>query len=178
MPAIVGIATLLLDSAPPGIRPRVSSSAFATMGGMLCAACRSLAAAMASPSEPIGVTPRGRKLAGCRVDERSWWSETALRTDATNRLTLPAAEGRRLDRVRSHIAEVIRGWKNQWGLTGCQARSERAQRHPMVCCLVAFCGLERERPARGRSMYKLQQHRSCQGRTVVLPALERLRQTA
>jgi hypothetical protein len=38
--------------------------------------------------------------------------------------------------------------------------------------------LERERQVRGLSIYKLKRHLSCQGRTVMLPALERLRQTA
>jgi hypothetical protein len=97
---------------------------------------------------------------------------------ATNRLTLPAAEVRRLYRVRSQIEEVIRVGKHQLGLSGCQARSERAQLHHMICCLVAFCVLERERQARGLSIYKLKRHLSCQGRTVVLPALELLRQAA
>ena len=46
---------------------------------------------------------------------------------ATNRLTLPAAEVRRLYRVRTPIEEVIRVCKDQLALTGCQARSERAQ---------------------------------------------------
>ena len=46
---------------------------------------------------------------------------------ATNRLTLPAAEVRRLYRVRTQIEEVIRVCKDQLALTGCQARSERAQ---------------------------------------------------
>jgi hypothetical protein len=68
--------------------------------------------------------------------------------------------------------------KDQLGLTGCQARSERAQLHHMICCLVAFCVLERERQERGLSIYKLKRHLSCQGRTVVLPALELLRQPA
>jgi putative transposase len=97
---------------------------------------------------------------------------------ATNRLTLPAAEVRRLYRVRSQIEEVIRACKDQLGLTGCQARSEQAQLHHMSCCLVAFCVLERERQARGLSIYKLKHHLSCHGRTVVLPALELLRQIA
>jgi putative transposase len=97
---------------------------------------------------------------------------------ATNRLTLPSAEVRQLYRVRSQIEEVIRVCKDQLGLTGCQARSERAQLHHMICCLVAFCVLERERQVRGLSIYKLKRHLSCQGRTVMLPALERLRQTA
>jgi hypothetical protein len=45
---------------------------------------------------------------------------------ATNRLTLPAAEVRRLYRFRAQIEEVIRVCRDQLGLTGCQARSERA----------------------------------------------------
>jgi hypothetical protein len=97
---------------------------------------------------------------------------------ATNRLTLPAAEGRRLYCIRAQIEEVIRVCKDQLGLTGCQARSTRAQRHHMTCCLMAFCGLERERQARGLSIDKLTRHLSCHGRAVVLLALERLRQTA
>jgi putative transposase len=97
---------------------------------------------------------------------------------ATNRLTLPAAEMRRLYRIRAQIEEVIRVCKDQLGLTGCQARSARAQLHHMTCCLVAFCVLERERQARGLSIYKLKRLLSCQGRIVVLPALELLRPTA
>jgi Transposase DDE domain len=97
---------------------------------------------------------------------------------ATNRLTLPAAEVRQVYRIRAQIEEVIRVCKDQLGLSGCQARSERAQLHHMICCLVAFCVLERECPMRGLSIYKLKRRLSCQGRTVVLPALERLRQTA
>jgi putative transposase len=60
---------------------------------------------------------------------------------ATNRLTLPAAEVRRLYRVRTQIEEVIRVCKDQLALTGCQARSERAQLHHIACCLSAFCVL-------------------------------------
>jgi hypothetical protein len=97
---------------------------------------------------------------------------------ATNRLRRPAAEVRRLYRVRSQIEEVIRVCKDQLGLSGCQARSERAQQHHILCCLVAFCVLEWERRERGLSIYKLKRQLSCQGRSVVLPALERLRRTA
>jgi len=64
---------------------------------------------------------------------------------APNRLTLTAAEVRRLYRLRAQVEEVIRVCKDQLGLTGCQARSERAQQHHLACCLVAFCVLERER---------------------------------
>lgn len=98
--------------------------------------------------------------------------------DATNRLTLPAAEVRRLYRVRSQIEALIRVCKDQLGLSGCQARSERAQRHHSLCCLVAVCVLERERHDRGLSIYKLKRQLSCKGRSVVLPALERLRRAA
>jgi putative transposase len=97
---------------------------------------------------------------------------------ATNRLTLPAAEVRRLYRVRAQIEEVIRVCKDQLGLNGCQARSERAQLHHLTCCLVAFCVLERERHDRRLTIYKLKRHLSYDGRTVELPALERLRQAA
>jgi putative transposase len=97
---------------------------------------------------------------------------------ATNRLTLPAAEVRRLYRKRVQIEEVIRVCKDQLGLNGCQARSERAQLHHLTCCLVAFCVLERERHDRSLTIYKLKRYLSCHGRTVALPALERLRQPA
>jgi putative transposase len=93
---------------------------------------------------------------------------------ATNRLTLPAAEVRRLYGVRAQIEEVIRVCKDQLGLTGCQARSDRAQQHHMVCCLVAFCVLERERHDRHLSIYQLKRQLSFKGRSLVLPALERI----
>src|SRR5215831_6340854 len=97
---------------------------------------------------------------------------------ATNRLTLPTAEVRRLYRVRAQIEEVIRVRKDQLGLSGCQARSERAQGHHVTCCLVAFCVLERERHDRSLTIYKLKRQLSCHGRALALPALERLRQGA
>jgi hypothetical protein len=97
---------------------------------------------------------------------------------ATNRLTLAAVEVRRLYRVRSQVEEVIRVCKDQLGLMGCQARSERAQVHHIACCLVAFCVLERERQTRSLSIYKLKRQLSFRGRSVALPALERLRRAA
>jgi len=97
---------------------------------------------------------------------------------ATNRLSLPAAEVRRLYRMRAQIEEVIRACKNQLGFNGCQARSVRAQLHHLSCCLVAFCVLERERHDRGLTIYKLKHQLSYQGRRLALPALERLRQAA
>jgi putative transposase len=97
---------------------------------------------------------------------------------ATNRLTLPAAEVRRRYGVRAQIEEVIRVCKDQLGLTGCQARSDRAQQHHMVCCLVAFCVLERERHDRHLSIYQLKRQLSFKGRSLVLPALERIRGAA
>ena len=97
---------------------------------------------------------------------------------ATNRLTLPAAEVRRLYRVRAQIEEVIRVCKDHLGLNGCQARSERAQLHHFTCCLVAFCVLERERYDRQLSIYKLKRQLSFKGRSHALPSLERLRQAA
>jgi hypothetical protein len=97
---------------------------------------------------------------------------------ATNRLTLPAAEVRRRYRVRAQIEEVIRVCKDQLGLNGCQARSERAQMHHLTCCLVAFCVLERERHDRHLSIYQLKRQLSFKGRSLVLPALERIRGAA
>ena len=97
---------------------------------------------------------------------------------ATNRLTLPAAEVRRLYRVRTQIEEVIRVCKDQLTLTGCQARSERAQLHHIACCLSAFCVLERERCDQQLSIYKLKRQLSCQGQSCALPALERLKRAA
>ena len=97
---------------------------------------------------------------------------------ATNRLTLSAAEVRRLYRVRAQIEEVIRVCKDQLALTGCQARSERAQLHHIACCLSAFCVLERERCDQQLSIYKLKRQLSCQGQACALPALERLKRAA
>jgi DDE family transposase len=97
---------------------------------------------------------------------------------ATNRLTLPADEVRRVYHVRAQIEEVIRVCKDQLGLSGCQARSERAQRHHITCCLIAFCVMERERHTRGLSIYKLKRQLSFKGRSLVLPALEQLRSAA
>jgi putative transposase len=97
---------------------------------------------------------------------------------ATNRLTLPAAEVRRLYGIRTQIEEVIRVCKDQLGLTGCQARSERAQLHHMTCCLVAFCVLERERHDRQLTIYKLKRQLSFKGHDFLLPALERLKRAA
>jgi putative transposase len=97
---------------------------------------------------------------------------------ATNRLTLPPTEVRRLYRLRAHIEEVIRVCKDQLGLSGCPARSERAQVHHITCCLVACGVLERERHDRRLTIYKLKRQLSCHGRPLVLPALERLRHSA
>jgi hypothetical protein len=97
---------------------------------------------------------------------------------ATNRLTLPAVEVRRLYRLRAQIEEVIRVCKDQLSIAGCQARSARAQQHHCTCCLVAFCVLERERYDRHLSIYKLKRLLSFQGRSMALPALERLRTAA
>jgi putative transposase len=97
---------------------------------------------------------------------------------ATNRLTLPAAQVRRLYGIRAQIEEVIRVCKDQLGLSGCQVRSARAQLHHISCCLAAFCVLERERHDRNLSIYKLTRLLSFKGPSVALPALERLRAAA
>ena len=97
---------------------------------------------------------------------------------ATNRLTLPAVEVRRRYRVRSHIEEGLRVCKAQLGLSGCQARSERAPVPHVTGCLAASCVLERERHDRALTIYKLKRQLSYQGPTLALPALQRLRQAA
>jgi hypothetical protein len=63
-------------------------------------------------------------------------------------------------------------------LSGCQSRSERAQGHHFTCGLVAFGILERERHDRALTIYKLKRKLSCHGRTLALPALERLTEAA
>lgn len=133
---------------------------------------------MASRFGPIGAIRMGRRLVGCAAGSRSWSSDTAPRTYATKRLTLPAAEVRRLYRGRTPSEAVIRVCQDQRGLNGWQARTERAQRHHLTCCVVAFCGLERERHDRRLTIYKLKRYLSGHGRLVRLPALERLRQAA
>ena len=98
--------------------------------------------------------------------------------DATNRLTLSTVEGRQSSRSRAQSAAVIRVCKDPLRLSGCQARSARAQVHHLTCGLVAFWVLERERQDQGRTLYKLKHQLSCRGRTAILPALERLKQHA
>jgi hypothetical protein len=97
---------------------------------------------------------------------------------AAKRLTLPAAEVRRLYRFRAQVEEVIRVCTGQLGLSGCPVRSARAQLHHSACCLVAFCVLERERHDGGRSIYKLKRRHGFQGRSHARPSLERLRRAA
>ncbi len=105
-------------------------------------------------------------------------ARSGKKDDATNRLTRSAAEVRRLYRRRAHIEEGMRVCTDQLALTGCQARSEKAQQPHITCCLIAFCGLERERHDRQLRIDKLKRQLSFQGRAHALPALERLRRTA
>jgi hypothetical protein len=93
-------------------------------------------------------------------------------------IQVPAAKVRGLYHVRAQIEEVIRVCKDQLALSGNQARSERAQRHHITCCLVAFCVLERELHNRHLSIYKLEEQLSFKGCFLVLPVLERLRNAA
>jgi hypothetical protein len=122
---------------------------------------------------PYGAEP-GRLSGGLKV----WVVRDGAKYFATNRLTLPAAEVRRLSRVRSQIEEVLRVCQDHLPLSGCQARSERAPVHHLTGGVLAFCGLERERQDRGLTLYQLKQPLSCQGRMLVLPALERLSRAA
>jgi hypothetical protein len=93
-------------------------------------------------------------------------------------LTLAATEVRRLYAFRATIEEVIRVCKAQLGLTGCQARSARAQRHHIFCCLAAFWALERDSHDRRISIYQLKRTLSFGGLSMALPVLERLRSAA
>lgn len=95
----------------------------------------------------------------------------------TNRRTLGAVEVHRLYRMREQIEEVIRVCKDQLGLSGCQARAERAQPHYVIYCLVAFYTLERESDEREHSICKLKCHLSFQGYSLALSALDRLKRT-
>jgi hypothetical protein len=122
---------------------------------------------------PYGAEP-GRLSGGLKV----WVVRDGAKDFATNRLTLPAAEGRRRSRVRSQLDEVIRVCQDRLPLSGCQARSERAPVHYLTGGLLAFCVLERERQDRGLTIDQLKQPLSCQGRMLVLPALERLSRAA
>ena len=72
----------------------------------------------------------------------------------------------------------MRVCKEQLGLSGCPGRSARAQLHHISGCLAAFGVLERERQDRRLSSYKLTRLLRCQGPSVALPALERLRAAA
>ena len=98
--------------------------------------------------------------------------------DATQRLTLLAAEGRRWSRGRAPMADVIRVGQEHLGLRGGQVRSTRAQRQHLSCCRAAGGVLERERQDRHLSIYQLKRRLSFQGRSMALPALERLRAAA
>jgi len=117
---------------------------------------------------------RGWRTGGVTVVVVSYGAQDST----TNRLTRTAVERRRPYRMRAQMAEVIRACTDQLGLGGCQARSARAPLPHITCGLVAFCGLERDCPDQGLSIYKLKRHLSFRGRSVALPALERLRSTA
>ena len=97
---------------------------------------------------------------------------------ATPRLPLPAVEVRRHDRRRAHIEEGIRACQDPLGLGGCHARSGRAPRQHLPGGCVAFWVLERACQDQGVRRDKLTWHLSVQGRSVALPALERLRSAA
>jgi hypothetical protein len=98
--------------------------------------------------------------------------------DATHRLPLVAAEVRRRYRIRAQSEAVIRVCQDQLGVTGCQARSERAQPPHSGCGVVACCGLEQARQARGLSIDTRKRLLSFKGRSIALPTLERLRRAA
>jgi hypothetical protein len=80
--------------------------------------------------------------------------------------------------ICAHLAAVLRVGTDQRGLSGRQARSERAQRPHITCRVTAFGILERARRTRGLSLDTLTRPRSCTGRSLGLPALEPLRSAA
>jgi Transposase DDE domain len=130
------------------------------------------------PLRTYGRHPYGAETGGLTGGLKVLVVRHGTKYSATNRLTLPSAEVRRLYRFRAQVEEVIRVGKDQLGLSGCPARSERAQLHHISCCLVAFCVLEWERHSRQLSIYKLRRQLSVQGPSLMLPALERLRSAA
>jgi hypothetical protein len=97
---------------------------------------------------------------------------------AAQRLTRAAAAVRQCSRVHSHIGEPISVCQEQLGLRGSQAPSERIQLHHVTWCGAAFGVLECERQARQLSIDNLKRQFSFRGRTLALPALERLRSAA
>jgi hypothetical protein len=98
--------------------------------------------------------------------------------DATHRVPVSAAGGRRLSRFRPQSEAAIRVWKAHVSLRGGQARSRRAQLPHITGGLAAVWGPERERHDRGLRMYKRRRARSGNGQSTTLPALDRLRRTA
>ena len=117
---------------------------------------------------------RGWLTGGVKV----WVVRYGAQDYATTRLTLAAAAVRRLSAFRAPVEEVIRACKDQLGLRGCHARSDRAPLPHMTCCRVAFGVLERERHDRRVSRYQLKRRLSFKGRSMALSALERLRSAA
>jgi hypothetical protein len=98
--------------------------------------------------------------------------------DAPKRLTLSAPEVRRLYRWRAQVEAGLRVCQEQRGRSGGRARSARAQQHPISGGRAAFWVLAWARHDRPLSIYQLKRCLRFQGRSVALPALERLRAAA
>ena len=81
-------------------------------------------------------------------------------------------------RVRSQLAEVIRVCTEQRSLTGCQARSARAQRHHIMCAWRHFVCWSRNDMIGNSVSTNSSSSLSFQGRSLALPTLERLQRTA
>ena len=107
------------------------------MAGLAWAVSTSSAGSMGTQGGTIGGPLTELSAAGGAEASQDGWSDTARRSAATHRLTLTAVEVRRRYGCRSHLEEVIRVCTEQLGLTGGQARSARAPRHPLACGLVA-----------------------------------------
>jgi len=94
-----------------------------------------------------------------------------------------------LYRKRQEVEEVMRVFKSQLGLEGCQGgdkraaadqpyRQEGAQTQHVALCLVAYLIVERERLDQQCPWRQLKRRLILQSRPLTLPALERLRAAA
>jgi hypothetical protein len=130
--------------------------------------------------QAVGVLSGGLKVLVVR-DRRKY--------SATNRLTLTAKEVRTPYKQRHEVEEVIRVFKSQLGLEGCQGGYKRvwteqsypqdgAQTHHIALCLVAYLIVERERLEQHCTWRQLKRRLIFQGSRVALPALERVRAAA
>jgi hypothetical protein len=108
---------------------------------------------------------------------------------ATHRLGRTAPEVRQLYRLRQGVEELIRVWKSQLSLEGCQVGYRRSmeessrpppppQEHHLALCLVAYMSVEHERVRHTLTWRPLKRQLILKGPHTSLPSLERLRMAA